>query len=102
MLQKSISNVVEDKIFSVIAEERDFGAKPKMVWQDPHKMERLKYYVNSKLLTVDIELENIIRKTEKLPELKVETARPAENEGKDDFEERIEKKKKDKIPGEVK
>ena len=72
-IQKSISNVMENKIFKRIVELKGFRETPRMVWNEfspeslTTKIDRLVKEIQVGLLTPDDELRETIRRWENLP-----------------------------------
>jgi len=85
-LQEQLSQTIEREIFSIIAKQNKFHSIPTLVWEEisteslDSKADRLVKYVKSGLLVSDKEVRNIIRRSERLPEEKVEDG--GEEDGK--------------------
>lgn len=72
-VQKSIANVLENKVFKKIVELKGFREVPRMVWNEfspeslSQKIDRLTKEIQTGLLTPDEDLKKIIKKWENLP-----------------------------------
>lgn len=72
-IQKSISNIMENKVFKKIAELEGFTETPRMVWNEfspeslTGKIDRMVKEVQVGLLVPDDELQGVVRRWEKLP-----------------------------------
>lgn len=75
-IMKATANIIETQIFAKIAERDNLPDVPKILWGEINleeldsKADRLIGYVTSGIVTMDDDIESLIRKFEGLPELK--------------------------------